>query len=374
MNRMGAVTLLLLVASLSAGCASTEGRRGLFLPGYARALAWSPDSKHIIAIRQFDLVVHDAATLKPLVTHKPAEQGLRINVPAASIAYSPDGMTFATAGFDGGVVLWDAGTSQPKARIKDAEGGTTLTFSADGRLLIVAGPDAALMVFDAASHRLLATMVAAPSGIMSVAISPDGRHLATGEINQQVRVWEMAGRTLSAILQGFVGPVLSVGYSPDGKLLATTAGGRETRLMNSDDLTRPHTLVDPAQPTAGQRSAESIAAIVSILGMARTIQLTGAPSGAPVSGFSYPHWPSINCPLTFSRDGKYLALIRFSKELSSDFHVEVYDVTGGARVSRYSGGISSLAFSPDGRRLAVSGILRIIVLDPLTGQEAGVDG
>ncbi len=342
------------------------------MPGYARALAWSPDSKRIVAVRQFDLVVHDATTLKPLVTHKSADKALKISVPTASIVFSPDGKTFSTAGFDGGVVLWDALTWLPKGRLKGAEGATTLAFAPDGSLLIVAGPDSALMIFDVTSSTLLSTVVDAPSGIISVAVSPEGTLLATGEISQQVRLWKLPSKDLYTTTQGYSGPVLSVAYSPDGKLLATTAGGREVRLLKLDNLTNTLTLIDPAKPTAEQHSAESIATILSIVGMARTIQLTGAPSGAPITGFSYSQWPSFNCPLTFSSDGKFLALIRFSHEVSASYHIEVYDVTSGALVSRYSGGISSLAFSPDGRRLAVSGIIRIILLDPLSGKEINV--
>lgn len=373
MSRIVILALLSLFAILATGCASTEDRRGEFLPGYARALAWSPDSKQIVAIRHFNLVVHDAATLKPLVTHKPARQEFKIYVPTASIAFSPDGKAFATGGFDGGVMLWEALSWAQKARLNEADGGTTLAYSPDGSRLFVAGPDSALMVFDVASNALLSTMLAAPSGIMSLAVSPDGKLLATGEINQQVRVWKLPGMELASTIQGYAGPVLSVAYSPDSKLLASTAGGREARLLHLEDPARGLTLIDPAKPTVEQRSAESIASIVSIIGMARTVQLTGAPSGMPVSGFAYPQWPSINCPLTFSPDGKFLALVRFSQEMSSNFHVEVYDVASGSRVSRYSGGISSLAFSPDGHRLAVSGIIRIILLDPQTGQEISVD-
>jgi WD40 repeat protein len=229
------------------------------------------------------------------------------------------------------------------------------------------------MVFDVISNSRLSTIVDSPSGLMSVAVSPDGKLLATGEINQQVRLWKLPGLELSTTLHGYFGPVLSVAYSPDGKLLASTAGGREARLLNLDNPTNSFTLIDPAKPTSEQRSAEAIVSILSIAGMARTIQLTGAPSGAPISGFSYPQWPSFNCPLTFSPDSRFLALIRFSHELRSEYHVEIYDVASGACVSRYSGGISALAFSPDGRRLAVSGIIRIILLDPLTGQEVSVD-
>lgn len=372
LKRILILALLSIVAVAAAGCASTEERRGEFLTGYARALAWAPDSRQIVAIREFDLVVLDAATLKPLVTHKAAQQEFKTFFPTASIAFSPDGKTFATAGFDGGVLLWDALTWLSKGRLKDGERGTAVAFTPDGSMLIVAGPDAALMVFDVASMTPVSTIVAAPSGIMSVAISRDGKLLATGEMNQQLRLWKLAGNELSTTVAGYSGPVLSVDYSPDGRLLASMAGGREARLLHLDDLTTTVTLIDPAKPTPQQGSAESLVALLSIVGMARSMQLTGAPGGAPVMGFSYPQWPSFNCPLAFSPDGKFLALARISHELSSSNHIEVYDVASGTRVSRYSPGLSSLAFSPDGKRLAVSGVYRIVLLDPLTGREIPV--
>ncbi len=370
------IACLAIIAGLSVGCASTEERRGEFLPGYARALAWSPDAKHILAVRAWDLVVHDAATLQPLVTREPRQRPLQVSRPAAAIAFAPDGKTFATAGFDGGVVLWDAANWSQKTWFAGAQGATALAFAPDGKALVVAGPDTALMVFDVASGKPSATMLAAPSATMSLAISPDGSQLATGETTRQVRLWKLPGKEPSVTVKGLVGPVLSVAYSPDGKWLATSAGGREVRLLAPLDSDQTRKLVDPQALTAEQRSKEATASavlgVVSVIGMVRSFQLVGAPAIVPAAGVSHQEWPPMNCPLVFSADGKLLAAIHHSFDWSSDFHVEVFEVGSGARISSYSGGISSLAFSPDGSRLAVSGILGIILLDPQTGREIAV--
>ncbi|MFJ1252331.1 WD40 repeat domain-containing protein [Cupriavidus sp. CuC1] len=103
--------------------------------------------------------------------------------------------------------------------------------------------------------------------------------------------------------------------------------------------------------------------------MARAIQLTGAPSGVPVTDFAQAPWPAFNCPLAFSPDGKLLAMIRFSHEFSASYHLEIYDTESGSLISRYSGALSSITFSPDNQRLATSGIIRVILLDPRTGKE-----
>lgn len=377
MKRLLTIACLALVAGLGAGCASTNDRPGEFLPGYARALAWSPDARHIIALRAFNLVVHDAATLKPLLTREPVDKPLQMRLPAAAVAFAPDGKTFATAGFDGGVVLWDAATWSPSSRLAGAEGATTLAFTPDGKALVVAGPDIALMVFDLLSGKPVATMVEAPSGIMALTVSPDGSLLATGERTRQVRLWQLPGNEPYATVQGYVGPVLSVAYSPDGMLLATAAGGREVRLLAAKSPDQARKLIDPQNVTTEQASRESAASalvgVVSLIGMVRSIQLVGAPTVVPVAGIRYQEWPPLNCPLAFSADGRFLATIHHSFDWSGDFQVEVYEVASSTRISRYTGGISSLAFSPDGRRLAVSGILGIILLDPLTGKEIRVE-
>jgi WD40 repeat protein len=64
-----------------------------------------------------------------------------------------------------------------------------------------------------------------------------------------------------------------------------------------------------------------------------------------------------------------IAMLHFRMEFSGDYHLEVYDVPTLQRVSKHSGAMNSLAFSPDGKVIATSGVRRAFLVDAKTGQE-----
>jgi len=352
---------------------AVAGNNPEFKTGYARAIAWSPDSSQIIVIGKFNLFIHDAATLTPIKIFKPTKSPnpFWLHFPHATAAYSHDGKLLATANFDDGVIIWDTQTWQQLFRLTEAEGDTELVFSSDGKQLITAGIDSAISVFDTATGSKLRELTPSPSGVMSLATSLDGKLLVSGEQGQQIQIWDMAtGKPVNTINE-FNAPVLSVAISPDSQFLATFAGGQFASVLNVSNNIPASMQIDFNRRTSEQKIGTAIAAIFALASTVHTINITGAPTGFPVGGIlSPPPLPNFYCPPVFSPDGKLLALIRISHELSSSYHVEVYESSTGTRISRNSGGgISAIAFSPDGNRLAVSGILGINILDPLSGKE-----
>ena len=136
----------------------------------------------------------------------PRDQALALHVFAA--AFSPDGRTLASLGFDGAIRTWDLPAARqlrrwgrnPAEPVPDGRGGPTwsmsavepLVFSPDGKTLAVSWGHS-LVLYEVATGKLRRQWHGHRGPITSLSFSADGSRLASGSGDFTTLVWDVSG-------------------------------------------------------------------------------------------------------------------------------------------------------------------------------------
>ncbi len=196
--------------------------RCLDFPGFARALAFSPDGRFLAAGG-----IAPAVCLWDMTspTSKPTETVVLPIARVKRMAFSPDDQSLViTADADGTILLWDLATRRARMVLHHSAPVMNMAVSPDGRWLATAGSghNRLIVLWDLKSGSRHVLLDDGPGDTMALAFSPDGALLASaGFPEHEVRLWDVKKRRVCRLLAGHTRPVNGVAFSPDGTLLAT---------------------------------------------------------------------------------------------------------------------------------------------------------
>jgi WD40 repeat protein len=247
---------------------------------------------------------------------------------ATSLAYSPDGKTLVTAGYDG-VRLWDAATGTLRRRFDfEAKWLSDIKFTANG--IVVAG-----VTSDKKDTPVTLWLCDAAAGTVRPRLLPVGWG-GNGCLSADGRLfWSSIGNNLCAY---------------------ETGAGRELLRVPFDERTGVHALAPDGKT-------------VAVGGPGGTVRVHDARDGKVVQVLNTPR-ENVD-GIVYSRDARYLAVSSHRDPFPAN--ATVWELKGGRKVESLEslhGYVVGMAFAPDGRHLALGSQFRKLrLMDFRSGEE-----
>ena len=333
-----------------------------FGKGAIRTVTFSPDGNTFAVGSSAGIWLYDAKTSRELALLTGHTDTV------ISVVFSPDGTKLVSVGgwTDGTVKLWDILTGENLATfIDDTNSVRSVALSPDGTL-IAAGAHGSfnpgrITLWDIASQTHIATFQGDMSGFSALAFSSDGTALASGSRDGKIRMWDVATGRNTSTLVGHTGSVLSIVFFPDSTKIASAGGRGDNTIKLWDIATGNHILTMRASALTSIALSPDATHIAS--GEGKRIKLWNVATGTKIATFSG-HTGGVGS-VAFSPDGTQIV------SRSTDQTIKLWDVSTHSAIATIEHALFSIAtLSPDGATLAArSGNRKDVKLwDVATGQ------
>jgi WD40 repeat protein/class 3 adenylate cyclase len=328
--------------------------------------------------RLFLLTDGEFLTLDGKSLERIASRTIRLSMTSAEGlgALAQTGRVAAIAGADGSVSFVDLRTGRTTSGIgKTGSAVQSVAFSPNGRLLLTANESGQVTIWDPATADVTATFTGHEDRVLGVAWAGDSKTVYTCSLDGAIFAWDLAGdrrfgrpfTVAAASVQQFDSPALPpLAVSADDATFATRLQPRQIGLFSTATLREERAFTVEGSP---QDAVTAIAASPTSLDLAvaetndrvQVWSIRGKPHLLRVlTGLPHPtKLPESVNVVAFSPDGSLVAAVGINHTPGNTPPIGVAAVWRAAdgkllwTTMHRQGPGNSLAFSPDGRRLAI---------------------
>lgn len=195
---------------------------------FVHALAFSPDG----------LTIASAGYRTVKLWQRPASSRVReisIGAAVAKVAVSANGQWMATAGADNVIKLWNLGDGQPgKALAGHAAAIHGIAFNADGSRLASASEDKTVRVWNLSDGTEL-NKIESPAPAKAVVFNTDGSKVIVGQADNIIRVWPIPAAAPfmpEKEIKGHGAPITSLALVPGGAQVLSGSDDQTARVWD----------------------------------------------------------------------------------------------------------------------------------------------
>jgi WD40 repeat protein/serine/threonine protein kinase len=319
-------------------------------PGTVSQVKFAPDGLSALACTDNTVRVWSLETAKELRRFE-GHQGT-----VWCFAVSPDGHSVVSAGDDQVLRLWDFETMQERGRLDGCKRRVHfVAWSRDGKEVFGGESYGQIRVWDVNTRKEIRQFGAPVVYDTHFAIFPDGNRIVSGGSDGTIRLWDVA---TGMELQPATGPLpawrASIVFSPDDVLVALPSGDGDINMWKFGDPVPRRVAI------RGKHSGSSAQLAFTADGKSLASAVVWPWTQSPAiefldvaSGKLQINLPTPDHVLTLSPDGSLLA------SGDEDGNAHLWDLATGRLLRTFTGPpdghkpTTGLAFSPDGRTLAI---------------------
>lgn len=288
-----------------------------------------------------------------------------------SAKFSPDGRRVVIASDDNIVKIWDVKTGNV---VRSLEGHTDpvidANYSTNGNYIVTnGGNDMTARIYNATTGDLIDSLEHHTAYITTAIFSPNGQTVLTSSFDKTAKIWDIKTRRLINSLVGHTNRVNFATFSPNGAMIITTSDDKTAKIWNAKSGKLLYSLIGHTKPVISANFSFDNNKVITV-SEDHTAKIWDLATGKLLKNLSKNTLH--NAPVKDSKEDAHFFNSQYYKgifasdgqtvvTITNDDFANIWDSEGkwlfsvdGYNNEKGNPVISSINFSPDGKKLIIS--------------------